>query len=461
MFKQAMFTNDASTLNGMVAHSTTSSGLLDFFSQSGAVRTWPESKIVSLFHGAVQENPDLAFKALFYARDIRGGQGERRLFRTIIRSLAENDCEESIIKNLPQIVKYGRWDDLMVFENTPVQPYAAAIWAQAIVEGDALAAKWAPRKGAWFGLLRKAVGMDAQAWRKTLVHFTKVVETQMCNQEWNQINYSHVPSRAGMIYRKAFSKHDTERYVKFIEDAKKGKVKINSATLYPSDIVGRLIYAYKVDETLEAQWKQLPNWLHEDETGILPLVDVSGSMNGQPLNVAIGLGIYVAERNNGAFKDLLVTFSEKPVFVDISKEKTLREKVQKVHRSQWDMNTNLEKALTIMLKRAVDNDVPQSDMPSTLLIISDMQFDRAITLSDSALKMIQRQYADAKYVFPEIVFWNVNAYDNQPAKKNDKGVSLVSGYSPSIMKALLAKRPQATPYELMLDVLSKYEDVNA
>lgn len=458
-FIDAMQTKDVVTENGMPAHSTTGQGVLDFFSKSGASRKSSEKEILSLFQSALSEDSLNAKRALFYARDIRGGQGERRLFRTILRDLAVND-PESLINNLPLIPKYGRWDDLMVLEGTPLEKVAVGLWAQALRDQNGLAAKWAPRSGPWFAFLRRALELNAGDYRRLIARLTKVVETQMCENEWNEINYSHVPSVASLRYRKAFYRHDQERYKEFVKKAKKGEVKIHSGVLYPSDLVKHyFVWNPKKDETVEAQWTQLPNWLENNEGGILPIADVSGSMSGQPMEVSVGLGIYLAERLNGTFKGVLCTFSENPTFFKLTGTSLLKN-VEIVKNAHWGMNTDFSKVFQILLRRAQDNNVPEHDMPKKILVISDMQFNQCSQYpSATGLESIRKQYQSAGYELPEIVFWNVRASSGQPAKKNDKGVQLVSGYSPSIMKSILASKPQATPLDLMYETLEKYSDV--
>lgn len=458
MFIDAMQTNDTRTANGMAAHSTTGSNVLEFFSKSGALRAGKKlNEGLTLFKRAYSEDPLLAMKALFYARDIRGGQGERQLVKDCLGWLAQNH-PQVVINNLGNIPKFGRWDDLKALTNTDVQQRAVKTWASAIANSDGLAAKWMPRKGPWFAWVRKDLGMKCGEFRRYIASITKVVETQMCNREWDAINYSHVPSIANSKYLKAFHRNDGIRYRQFITKAEKGEVKINSSTLYPADIVkmcngsdhGRAIN----NPTANALWNQLPDWISGSGQQILAMVDTSGSMSGEPIRVAVSLGLYVSERLSGPFKDVILTFSESPAFHKVEGS-TLADRVNSLSRTAWDMNTNLEKAFKIMLKRAVDNKLAPEHMPTTLLIISDMQFDQCVEApSKNALQMAQQAYERSGYVFPKVVFWNVNASKNQPAKKNTAGVALVSGYSPSIMKSILEMKPQATPMDLMLETLN-------
>lgn len=465
-FIDAMQTNDTRTANGMIAHSTTGSNVLEFFSKSGALRAGKKlNEGITLFKRAYQEDPLLAMKALFYARDIRGGQGERQLVKDCLGWLA-SEHPHVVINNLENIPKFGRWDDLKTLTNTDVQAMAVSAWARALHQGDGLAAKWMPRKGPWFAWVRKDLGMKCGEFRRYIASMTKVVETQMCQKEWGAINYSHVPSVANTKYLKAFHRNDGIRYREFIAKAVKGEVKINSGALYPADIVklcGRqALYGLATQNpTADALWKQLPDWINGSEQRILGMIDVSGSMHGEPMAVAVSLGLYVSERLTGAFTDVILTFSGKPEFHKVQ-GKTLADRINNLSRVAWDMNTNLELAFKTMLKRAVDAGVPAHEMPTTLLIISDMQFDQCVqSPSASALTMARQAYERSGYEFPKVVFWNVNASKSQPAKKNTAGVALVSGYSPSIMKSILEMKPQATPMDLMLETLNgeRYQTV--
>lgn len=456
-FLDAMQTNDTKTANGMKAHSTSGSSVLEFFSKSGALRAGKKlNEGLTLFKRAYSEDPLLAMKALFYARDIRGGQGERQLVKDCLGWLA-GEAPNVVASNIPNVAKFGRWDDLKALTNTDVQGVAIAVWANALRAGDGLAAKWMPRKGPWFAWVRKDLGMKCGEFRRYIASMTKVVETQMCNKEWEAINYSHVPSVANTKYLKAFHRNDGPRYREFITKAVKGEVKINSGTLYPSDIV-RMTTPYGTmasqNPTADALWKQLPDWIGGSGQQILAMVDTSGSMNGEPMLVAVSLGMYVSERLTGPFKDVILTFSESPQFHKVE-GKTVAERVNSLSRAHWAMNTNLEKAFKVMLQRAVDNKLAPEHMPTTLLIISDMQFDQCVHApNQNAVQMAKDAYERSGYQFPKVVFWNVNASKNQPAKKDTVGTALVSGYSPSIMKSILEMKPQATPMDLMLETLN-------
>jgi len=303
-----------------------------------------------------------------------------------------------------------------------------------------------PRKGAQAAELREAFGWSPKFYRKRLVELTKVVETQMCAKEFEAINFSHVPSLAMSRYSKAFGKNAPEQFTAYKEALKKGDpkvAKVNAGAVYPYDIVKTVRHG---DSALaDEQWKALPNYI--GDAMVLPLVDVSGSMTCPAggkytpnaircLDVAVSLGLYCADKNTGPFKDLFLTFSSSPKFEHVNG--TLSQKIRQMETSHWEMSTNLHGAFTEILRVATTNRVAPEDMPKVLLIMSDMQFDQCTRFDDSAMQMIRRKYEDAGYNVPAIVFWNLNAADNVPVRFDEKGVALVSGFSPAIMKSVLA-----------------------
>jgi hypothetical protein len=303
--------------------------------------------------------------------------------------------------------------------------------------------------------------MTPKQYRKSLVALTKVVETQMCAGDWDNINFSHVPSVAARQYKKAFNRHSpafAEYVAKLV--AKDPTVKVNASAIYPHDVLKGIAHSYvKFDKTetdhVIAQWDALPNYV--GDASILPLVDVSGSMtcsagkNTQVrcLDVAVSLGLYLADKNKGVFKDTFLTFSSKPQLVTL--KGNIVDKVTQMSKSDWEMSTNLHAAMNKILDVAVKGSVPASDMPKMLLILSDMQFNQCARFDDTAMQMIERKFADAGYTVPQIVFWNLNSSDTVPVKADKSGAALVSGFSPSIMTALLsADVDQFTPEGIML-----------
>lgn len=329
-----------------------------------------------------------------------------------------------------------------------------------IMGRGALCAKWQDRKGPIAVALREFMGLTPKQYRKCLVELTKVVETQMCSNKWEDINYNHVPSRAGTIYRKAFKAHDGVRYKKWLSDLTAGVkgVKVNAEVLFPYEV-----YQNTNIDLAEAQWKALPNYV--GDASILPMVDTSGSMFApvsestrvRCVDVAVSLGVYLAEKNEGKFKNLIVTFTSTPSFFKLKGESVMGVggKFNQVENVEWGMSTNLEAALELILKTAVEGKVSQKEMPQTLLILSDMQFDGCVkNPSATANKMLRQQYEDAGYKVPNVVFWNLREAGNLPARADKKGVSLVSGFSPAIVKSVLTGKT-FTPRDVMLEAVMK------
>ena len=444
-FKSAVLntTVAARTTNGMKAIKSTLSNTTDLFFRIGASRG---KDITAQFEKAFQENSDIALRIAQWARDARGGAGERELYRQVLKHLEKLHTDvllsTRILQNTAEI---GRWDDLLIFTNAEVKAKAFGMIKEALDAGNGLCSKWMPRKGPVSVELREAFGWSPKYYRKRLVELTKVVETQMCSKQWNEINFSHVPSLAMSRYSKAFGKNASDAFTEFKTKLKSGdkSVKVNAGAVYPYDITKNVKYG---DSGLaDEQWKALPNFI--GDAMVLPVVDVSGSMSTPAggyasksgvscLDVAVSLGLYCADKNTGAFKDLFLTFSTDSKFVHLTG--TLSQKMAQMNRSDWDMSTDLHKAFEEILRVAKTNDVPAKDMPQVLLIMSDMQFNSCTRYDDSVMQMIRRKYTEAGYEVPQIVFWNLNAADNVPVKFDTKGVALVSGFSPSIMKSVLA-----------------------
>jgi hypothetical protein len=436
--------NVARTQNGMKALKSTLSNTTDLFFKIGASRG---KSITSQFALAYNEDREMALRVAQWARDVRGGAGERELFRQVLKHLEKTNKDELInTRLLRNVSEIGRWDDLLIFSDAEVKQVAFNLIREALEAGNGLCAKWMPRKGSVAVELREAFGWSPKFYRKRLVELTKVVETQMCAKEFDSINFSHVPSLAMSRYSKAFGKNAPDAFTAYKEALKKGDpkvAKVNAGAVYPYDIVKNV---RRGDSALaNEQWKALPNFM--GDASVLPIVDVSGSMTCKAgghqsksdiscLDVAVSLGLYCSDKNTGPFKDVFLTFSSKPKFVTLTG--TLSQKVNQMERSNWEMSTNLHAAFDEILRVAVSNNVAREDMPKVLLIMSDMQFNCCTGFDDRAIQMIRRKYNDADYEMPNVVFWNINAYENVPVRFDEKGTALVSGFSPSIMKAVLA-----------------------
>lgn len=480
-FLTAMHVANTTTLNGLPANSSTGSNLLNMFSKSGAMRNNDEAEKVNLFAAAYKENPIYALRALFYARDSRGGQGERDFFRVCLKALAI--ANPGMVQSLIHLVPYyGRWDDLFVLFGTPAQAAMISFYSVAIRNGDGLACKWAPRESSskdnkdkteyniWLLLVRQ-LGWNQKRYRKHIAEHTKVVEQTMCANKWTEINYSHVPSKAHMNYKDAFKKHDETGYELYINKVLIGDktVKIHSGQLFPHEISAQAL-GQEVP-TLEAMWNALPDYFGSNAK-ILPISDVSGSMRVtigiskiKAVDVAIGLGLYCAERNKGPFKDHLITFADSPGFLQL-KPGSLHNRVNQVLNMDWGYSTDLQAVAELIGKKAKAEHVEQKDMPEYLLIISDMQFNQATGGEvDNASDLLKRVFAKYGYKAPTIVFWNVMDYNNSPASHDTSGVMLVSGFSPSILKYIFSgfsEYKEETPYEAMMKVLNseRYNSIN-
>jgi hypothetical protein len=279
-----------------------------------------------------------------------------------------------------------------------------------------------------------------------------VVESLISTGQWDKVTYSEVPSRAMMIYRKAFMKHDEQRFSEFVNKAEKGEVKINASALYPYDIVEKILYKDENNKVLEAQWKALPNYV-EKGTNALIMADTSSSMNGRPMATSIGLAIYFAERNVGAYHNLFMTFSGQPEIISLKGE-TLKQKVANVRASEWGMNTDLEAAFNKVLKIAKDNHVTADEMPKAIVVISDMEIDRCGNRQWSFYDKMSAKFAKCGYVIPNIIFWNVNSrHDIFHADSSRKGVQLASGQSVTVFKQVLQNLGY-NPVEAMENVIN-------
>ncbi len=462
-FVNAVVNQEARTENGMKARKSTANAVVDLFYNAGASRG---KNIVPAFSAAMAENRDLALRVAAWLRDARGGAGERQLFRDILVYLEKNDTEaaKALLRKVPEL---GRWDDLFVFNSKDMKNEAYTLLGDALRSHNGLAAKWTPRQGPIAVEIRNFFGMSPKFYRKSLVELTKVVESQMCAKDWDNINFSHVPSVASARYKKAFNRN-TEKYAEYVQSLVKGdnpEVKVNASVAYPYDVLkGRIgHYGVSFDKTeldlIQKQWEALPNYV--GDANILPLVDVSGSMTCPAgkntklscLEVAVSLGLYLADKNTGKFKDTFLTFSSKPELLNL--KGNINQKIDQMVKSKWEMSTNLHAAFKKILDVAVKGGVPQEEMPAMVLILSDMQFDQCMTHDDSAIQMIKRKYEEAGYTMPQVVFWNLNAsYGNAPVKFDKGGTALVSGFSPAIVKPLLSGDiDNFTPVSVMMTTI--------
>ena len=483
--------NVSVTENGAVGYRTTGKELLDLNFAVASLRGMSDVAVVKRFKKAFCENQILAMKWLFFARDVRGGLGERRLFRVVLKDLVESN-PEMVIPVINLIPEYGRYDDLWclldnketadivcklvdkqleddlknMYENKPIS--LVAKWCPSINASSAQTKKYAKQ-------ICKACGATEREYRKALSALRKyldVVEVKMSAKNWSEIKYEAVPSRANLIYNGAFLRNDEERRREYLGKLEKGETKINASTLYPHDIVHKYggsrswwsVSLKPYDATIEALWKALPDTVQGCGNTIV-VADGSGSMccnvgggtGVTALEVSNALAIYFAERSSGEFKDKFITFSANPRLVDLSNCNSLHDKLQTAYSHNECSNTNIEKVFDLILTTAVNNHMSQEDMPQNILIISDMEFDSATygygRIDQRLFDVIAKRYANAGYKLPRLVFWNVNSRTGTiPVKENELGVALVSGFSVNIVKMVMSG--QTDPFECLLETLN-------
>lgn len=453
----------ATTANGAVTNASSLNKNVDLFFLAGASRG---KDITPTFVGALVEDSEVALRVLQWARDARGGAGERETFRKLFAYVLKSEpaMASRLLVKVPEL---GRWDDVLMTFGSPIEREALRMIAFALNDvQDGLCAKWMPRQGAEANKIRSYLKLSPKQYRKLLVGLSNTVEQKMCARGWTDIVYPHVPSVAAGRYQKAFLKHDPKGYAEYKAKLETGEAKINASVAYPYDVIRSLNNGDKT--VANAQWAALPNYLEGSNENILPVVDVSGSMSGvnvsgsvTAMDVSISLGLYTSERMGGVFKDQFVTFSATPALQKVSG--TLEQRYAQMACSEWSMNTDIQAVFKLILTAGVKHKVPQSEMPTKLLILSDMEFDACITagsnggrygggasVSVSAMEMIEKEFAAAGYKVPQVVFWNLSGRSgNSPVTYNKVGAALVSGFSPSIVKSVLGGE-EMTPISIML-----------
>lgn len=479
-------TNFKYTENGGVTHATTRSDLLDMFAMGAAMRNRSEEDIILMFKKAYCENFEYALKCLFYIRDVRGGQGERRFFRTIIRWLAEKD-PSAVIRNLQNISEFGRWDDLYALIGTPVQNEAlkiikAQLALDVTCNTPSLLGKWLKSENASSAeterlgnITRQYLNMSHREYRKTLSYLRQkinIVERLMSENRWDEIEFDKIPSRAGLIYKNAFARRDIIR-AKYEKFAKDENTTVNAGALYPYEVVEKAIdcmSTYRHDTVDRAMvnkyWANLTDYFNGASLNALAMVDTSGSMNGTPINVAISLGMYCAERAGGPFANHYISFSSRPQLIECEGVDFV-DKVRRIYETNLCENTNIEAAFDMLLSTAQKNRVAQSDMPENIIVISDMEFDSATGSSmywnnnrngscinsknaETVMETIEKRWNAAGYRMPKLIYWNVDARQSNIPMLGNGYVSYVSGFSPSIFQSIITGK---TGLDLMFEKL--------
>ena len=442
-----MRTKDALTANGAVTNSTSLNNCLDLFFLAGACRNESPENIEAKLTAAYVEDRVKTLKIIFWAGDIRQGAGERRFFKIALNWLNENH-QDDLHKHLLHVPEFSRWDVLfeLATTNDNILNFICLN-----IQNDGLLCKWLPRKKQYNNLaqkIQKHLGWTPKQYRKIIVERTKVVEQQMCAKKWDEIEYEHVPSVAINKYRQAWYRNDKDRFEKYVEAVKSGEKKINAGAIFPHDIIKDAANNWGISllPSQIAQWNSLPNYLEGKANSIIPVCDVSGSMGGLPMAISIALGLYISERNEGAFKDAFITFSSRPTMEYLQGD--INERLKQLRRANWSMNTDFIAVFKLILSKAVTNNLSQDDLPETILAISDMEFDSATYDSDTNFENIKHLYEKHGYTMPKIVFWNVNGRaGNVPVTMRDENVALISGASPSIIKSVLTN--EISPITIM------------
>ena len=470
------------TENGAFAYSTTQNALLDLFAQIGALRPRSENEIRQKFAEAFQIDNLLATKMLFYAGNIRGGLGERRTFRICLKWLAQN--HPSIVKqNIANIPHFNRWDSLFTLVGTPCEEFMWDYIGQVLnadlsmvaqckkdhtVRSITLLAKWMPTETASAKETKKLaktaikeLGLTPRQYRKMLSalrNYLKVVERSMSKQEWDAIQYAAVPSYAMKNYRKAFAKHDPEGFTAYKSSLVKGEAKVNASTLFPYDLVDQYMHKCQWrDDIIEAQWKALPNYV-SGENNIIVMADVSGSMSwhgGRPMATSVSLATYFAQRNSGYYKNLYMTFTDKPHFIHLRDRCSLYDAVRSVMSTDVGYSTNLAKAFDEILDHAVRNRISPKEMPKALVVISDMEIDQYMRPGYKwpFLDVMRGKFAMYGYTLPKIILWNVEAR-NDTFLSQSPDVIHVSGQSASTFRNLCQTLDGKTAWDFMVEVLN-------
>ena len=453
------------TTNGAGAHTTTGNKLVDLFFNIGASRANPEG-IRKDFKAAFSNDPLKATAILLYARDIRhNGMGERQVFRTLLKDLVAMSAAYAT-KTMYLIPEIARFDDLKTLYGTVLEQSAAQIWVNAIKEKNVLAAKWAKREDK---VLQKAFGLNEANLRKLLsgIRSQHIVEAKMCAQNWTGIDFSKLPSVAGMRYAKAFGRNDGIRYSAFMESK---ETKVNASVAFPYDVFTMWAAGAGSNE-VNKYWDNLKDL--ELAGNILPIVDTSDSMTWfkvagtlNPRDVALGLGVYMAQKVQGKFANMFMTFDQAPQVVHIPKGDVTKA-FQTARGMRVGGNTNIEAVYDKILDMAQNMSAKQSDLPDYIAIFSDMQFDQASGQSGyyyggKAVKVetiqenMKKKFAAAGFKLPKIIYWNLNAGNgNVPTTKFEKDVALVSGFSPNVMKAVLSAKA-FTPEGVMMEAITPF-----
>jgi hypothetical protein len=477
---------DILTEKGAPSLSTTGSARVNFFFKAVRGLAEDEARLHQMLSNCWNEDQLDTLKLIFQTRDCRGGKGEKAIFRGSIRWLAAQH-PQTLQKNIQHIPFYGTWKDLLTLIGTNFEGEALDLFAKQLkddlavatsaTEGKkpsiSLAVKWAPTEDHKDDKACRAAGKLAKRlckhskthlkdYRKNyltpLRAYLRVTEVYMSANKWGEIEYSHVPSRCMNLNRKAFAKHDGTRFNKFLEDAKAGKTEIKGKQMFPHELAKYYFNNNIVDDVVELQWKTIIDDLKKSGSlsDSIVLSDVSGSMSGTPMEVSVALGLLISEVTAAPFTNVVITFHEKPSF-HVVKGNSLMARVQDIKRMDWGGTTNFQAVFDLMLQRAREHRLPASAMPKRLFVISDMQFDDADMGGGFKTnhQVIKHKYAAAGYSMPTIIYWNVRANTKDfPVSHDERGVALVSGFSPAILKDLVDTGEFSDPFSVMKKAIS-------
>lgn len=485
--------NYTRTLNGAKTHGSTGNACLDFFAVAGGMRYRRAADQIRLFDRAYIETPKLAMKLLFHLRDIRGGMGERKLFRTLLRHTAFT-WPESVRKNVAYIAEFGRWDDLLCLLGTPAKKQAVQVIKKQLAEDEAalrrrmageedahisLLAKWLPSDNASSPRTRKTakllfceLGMKQRDYRRLLTALRArigLVERQLTRKQPGKINYEAVPSQAMLKYRAAFDRADEERFYEYLIDVEKGDRRIHTETLFPYEVLRPFFKRFdgcfnsqkefdaKGMDTLEQLWNHMPGSVNNRNA--ISVVDTSGSMycsapnQIKPALISQAMGLFCAERCEGIFHNHLITFESTPHLIEI-KGANLSDRLRYISTLPWGGSTNLEAVFDLILDAALKSGAKQSELPSVIYIFSDMEFNRCMKNADETVyENARKRFESNGYQMPAVVFHNVNSWQTQmPVSAHTRGTALSSGAGTHTMEHRFDGN--ITPMEHMLRVLN-------
>lgn len=449
----------ARTENGAITHASSGEATLDLFANMGAMRNNP-NQFMELFNRAFGKEPELTGRALQYLRDVRGGIGERKLFRLAIANMIGKNpsMAKRLMVKIPEI---GRWDDVLVYFGTQLESAALDMIFAGLADPatQQLVAKWMPHnsRNEHFKVIRRALGVSPKELRKLFSGLAKVVETDITDCNFDDIDYSKLPSRAAARYQKLFRAKGGQRYLDYVESLKKGSAKVNAATLTPADV---LKAARNGDAVVsQKQWEALPDYMAGNEENILCMTDVSESMTNpkfgavNAMDIGIALSIYCSERNKGLFHNTLMAYSTKPFFIDISGGDTLLQKERIIRRHVEYGSTNLQLAFQKIVELALEHNLKQEDLPTKVIVFSDMEFDQVVgrTTNWDAMKQV---FTRNGFVPPQVIYWKLDARssNNYTNRLTDKRAAMVSGFSAATLKSVLGGE-DLTPLGVMLKAI--------